>query len=721
MKPSAPQTVRDGPALALLSIIVIGWWAYPWLIPGHLARDGDSFYLFYPAVEFARAELLAGRIPLWDPRKFLGAPFAANLLIPVFYPPMTAALLLPQPFGLYLCMVGHFALGGALAYLAARRGFGVGRAGAMMAGLTFALCGSLAAHRAHPNQIMAAVWLPAVLLGGMKLVEAERPRRAATWLGLALGLQGLAGQPQFIIYSGVVLGVVVVGGAFRALFVGQIRQVGLVGRPFRGLLLAAVIGAGLSAVAILPARELSQHSVRRILDPSVATSFSLPWRALIGLLWPPYAPADATVGGWSFTEFAIFLGWVAPLLAVVGCLARRRAAGAWMLAALAVIGLLLALGDATPLHGWAMAVFPPLGLFRAPARAFILTALAVSVLAGFGVDAALHKRRARGIVAALFALQIAGFGYFRFVVAPDRYASRDVASLPGVETELPESESDRGRAFSMIGEIDYTNPSEAATVARVRTLHADLNAVKGVSIASGYEGGMLPMADFSRFFRHFGRSIYAPDPDPALLGLMGVRFLISDKPQEGSGLALRSRRVWPGVGRFIYDPAGEIAVYENRAWRGEVFERADWPGVDFDLLGASFDGRWSEERVPIVAPGAAELSRMAPRVSYRRPRAGVVEVELNDNAGGEILLSETWMPGWRAKIEGGGTVEGRRVAPFLIGFDLTPGARAARLVYRPRSFAVGAWISGVTALALLVFNGVAAYRRRSRASDESDV
>ena len=61
--------------------------------------------------------------------------------------------------------------------------------------------------------------------------------------------------------------------------------------------------------------------------------------------------------------------------------------------ALALFGFVVALGGNTPVHGWLTQLLPVYGSFRAPARIIVLWALALSVLAAFGLDALLLGRR----------------------------------------------------------------------------------------------------------------------------------------------------------------------------------------------------------------------------------------------------------------------------------------------------------------------------------------
>ena len=63
-------------ALGLLAASLVFY--YPLVFLGRALVDYDAFVYFYPQRVFLARSLLSGRIPLWDPYLFSGAPFLAN-------------------------------------------------------------------------------------------------------------------------------------------------------------------------------------------------------------------------------------------------------------------------------------------------------------------------------------------------------------------------------------------------------------------------------------------------------------------------------------------------------------------------------------------------------------------------------------------------------------------------------------------------------------------
>src|SRR5436190_1913629 len=66
---------------------------YPYFkAPAHVATpsnpaDTDSFHAVYPYHVYLGQQLRAGHLPLWDPTRFAGVPYAADISMGAFYPP----------------------------------------------------------------------------------------------------------------------------------------------------------------------------------------------------------------------------------------------------------------------------------------------------------------------------------------------------------------------------------------------------------------------------------------------------------------------------------------------------------------------------------------------------------------------------------------------------------------------------------------------------------
>ena len=95
-----PRSARISPdLLAFLGYFALTAAFYsPLLLGLHSFPPGDFTDHFLPFSLFQRAELLAGRLPLWNPYTFSGHPFLADVQAAVFYPLSNLVLALTLPW-----------------------------------------------------------------------------------------------------------------------------------------------------------------------------------------------------------------------------------------------------------------------------------------------------------------------------------------------------------------------------------------------------------------------------------------------------------------------------------------------------------------------------------------------------------------------------------------------------------------------------------------------
>ncbi len=345
---------------------------YPLVFLGRVLVDYDAFVYFYPQRVFLAQSLLAGRIPLWDPDLFLGAPFLANPQTAVLYPPSWLFLIGPVEVIYTVQLVLHAFLAAFFTYLLARHAFGIIPVAAALGGIAYAFGGFAVGQVGHLNQISAAAWLPAVLLAYNRFVVT----RGVAWLALgalALGLQLFAGHPQETYMTLIVLGIF-----------------GLVTAPWRNMRLLIIcgvagaamcaMGAVIAAAQLWPTLELAPLSIRGAgVNWADAVAGSLPSYLAVRALLPPY---------WimvPYTEYLGYVGVTAVTLALLGVLQGRARAVIFGLV-VAFLGVFLALGENNDAYAVVFATVPGFDTFRVPARWLLLWEFGAAVLAGVGAD-----------------------------------------------------------------------------------------------------------------------------------------------------------------------------------------------------------------------------------------------------------------------------------------------------------------------------------------------
>ncbi len=568
----------DAIALVALAALTL---AFFWKIAltNRVLAGVDVFAYFYPYRDFASEALRAGRLPLWNPYLFMGAPLLANSQAAVLYPLHWPLIWLSAPKQIAWSIVLHIWLAAAGTYLFARRATRLRPLAAFVAALVFALGGFLGAQVEHVNQLNASAWLPWLLLcldGAM-----GRGRRRGLALlggGAVVGLALLAGHTQaaYIVMAGAGLYALVVG-------LGQLRRARdrkwLAGLRGIGLLLGmGLMGAALAMGQLLPTLELSRLSVRSGgLPYNEAASFSLKpgliFKAFLPpLLWEP-----------PFTEYVAYVGLAGLALAALGTwmVLRRGRPGrpggpeatlppGGPALALALLGVFLAFGAYNPVYYLLYKLVPGLDLFRAPARWLLLYSLGAAVLAGIGLHGLLerkpgssparsHRLWSAGLVL-LLALELFVAGRRLAYNHPTAPAAFD--SMRTAPAHLLADESGEPFRFLSMSDIRY-DPGDLADLQAIYGPQLPEGEVYDLVVATkmkevlaynlplryrlhsvdGYDGGLLPIADYVTLERLFlAEEEIWPDgrlrqqlrqvPPARLLSLLNVKYVITDKVQD---------------------------------------------------------------------------------------------------------------------------------------------------------------------------------------------
>lgn len=396
-------------ALAVIGLTFLFFWKI--LLTNLILVGVDTFLYFYPYKQYAAEALRQGRLPLWNPHLFMGAPLLANSQVGLFYPLNWPFIWLDAPKQVAWSIGLHIALAGLLALAYARLSLRLSRAGALVVAVLFAFGGYLGAQVEHINQLNAAVWLPLLfLLTDLALAHPNRRWFWFLWLALVVAVTLLAGHAQTVFISLFGLGLYVVWRAVsdhwppfrrRPGWRDMFGFAGLLGRYLGPLAVASALAAALAAIQLVPTAELSGLSIRSGgLSFREAVSFSLRPTILHYSLLPPLGMDLSQILGEAFGEWVAYVGVTGLLLALLGAWQSVWQAQPRRFLFLAVAGLVLSLGLFTgPLYLALYTLVPGFNLFRVPARWLLLYSFGAAVLAGFGVDALLapacFRRRLR--------------------------------------------------------------------------------------------------------------------------------------------------------------------------------------------------------------------------------------------------------------------------------------------------------------------------------------
>lgn len=744
-------------ALTLLTLAILAFF-WPLLIAGRwIPRGGGDLVSFlWPMYRFAARSLRAGVVPLWNPYLYCGAPFVADNQSGAFYPLNLLVFALfgePSYVAMEALVVLHVWLAGVGLFLLAR-GLGLRRSAALAGGVAFALSDLFVTHIGNLNLSATAAWLPLLLL----LIHRALTGGGLAWAvgaGAVLAVAALAGHGQMLLF----LALTFVLYLLYRLAVDRrlgwrygLRTLGLAA-------LIVAVGVGGAALALLPAYEMAAHTDRGHLPYEEATRYSLPPRALIGLLAPDFygrGPAGFW-GPWERVEVG-YAGVATLVLAAAGVaagcsswLARLRPQASRLasrvpsprpaddrfptgfFALLVALALPVAMGRYTPLYGWLYRYVPTLDQLRAPARLILLVDLGLAGLAAYGLDRLLHRGQSapapRGIWVGVGAL-VAGGGVLavglpqaRTVPPPERVAQATAsvvvaAVLLGLSGSLVFL-ARRYRwgawlfpvllAADLIGlgatlEVEPNDPTLGFRHNDVVTfLRQDPNLFRIESAAGAWQ----PDAALVHGLYDIG-GIYNP------LGLapyQAYRWAVGERGAPlynltGVKYVLASKGKPPGDQRLVPVYAGnpEMDVYLNTValprallvYRSQVVP--DHAAAWEAIHAPEFDPAQTvvlEQGQPLIAD-PGDGERYIAFVRY-----GLNEVELavRTPVRGYLVLSDVYYPGWRAEVDGV-EVEMLRADYLFRAVPLRPGEHTVRMVFSPWTWRAGLGVSAVTWLGL---------------------
>ncbi|MBI3244657.1 MAG: hypothetical protein HYZ49_20455 [Chloroflexi bacterium] len=652
------------------------------------AQFSDLLISHWPNAEFLRRSLFEFRqFPLWNPSILGGAPFVADPLSGLWYPPNWLTTILPLPFAFNLLLILHLAWAGWGMFRWARAdGFGVWPS--LLGGLAFAGLPKLIAHvgAGHLSLVFAVSWSPWLLQKAEGKSTKEKLLASTIWAVIFLA------DVRWSVYA---------GAAMIILWLSRNRS----SASLRSLLLCVLLFFALTAGQWLPMLELVQQSSRAALTVEDANIFALRPSDLLGLFLP-------NLGG--FYELMTYTGIATLTLAVIGLFKSRDRVGRFAFIFLLAFAIWWSLGSDAGLFNL-LARLPGLGLLRVPSRAWFIVGLAACWFAvrgaavledGFRLAGRKWNLATVGLIAAGWILAIGGSAVaaksliglislalvltavlfslrFKQAViiltiimmsellwfnssliearpAPQSAAAEWLSRQPGKwrvyspSYSLPQLDAAR---FGL-EQVDGVNPIQlAGTVAFLRE-------ATGVN-ASGYSETQPPFKGGDQNAVVDVATVNANAvPSAERLGELNARFVISEFDLRGAGPALSMAE-----GFELQTQIGSTRIYKNTHDAGRVRGGA----LKF----------WSPNRIVVTTSGP-----------------------------GQVVLSEVWYPGWVAQVDGK-PVDVERAGLFR-AVTVNEGEHEVIFEFRPFVVYLGLAVSG---LAWLVVAGYFFYHQTQHKAD----
>jgi hypothetical protein len=402
--PGAPASGhRRGDLLAIailiaLPVIVFGIPA----VLGHAVLPGDDLTQNFPLRVLAGHEIRGGRLPLFNPYIWGGAPLLADWNAAAAYPLTLLFAALPGTLAWTLNMIVTWAVAG-LGMFCFLRALRLGSVPSLLGAVSFAFAGAMPAQVAHLGLVAGMSWVPLQLLAVLRLTETRDAASRLRWTAVLAGTFGLtilAGEPRAIADAGVII---VIYAAWRVIRLGRGPGPAAVSAAVGSVAGGLVLGVCLGAVQWLPGLAAIGTSQRGASSVALFNSGSLPHRWLLLMLVPDLLGGSGSLGqpaffaNYNLAEVTGYIG-ILPLVAaaaLLGRLRRRPRLPEWAIwHVMALVGFVLALGGNTP-AGSLLVRLPLFGGLRLQSRNILVADLALAVLFAYWADQPLSDKSRR--------------------------------------------------------------------------------------------------------------------------------------------------------------------------------------------------------------------------------------------------------------------------------------------------------------------------------------
>jgi len=358
--------------------------SYPQGVPFQNFLITDSLRQQLPWRQFCISQLQAGQIPWWNPYNFAGTPHLANFQSACFYP-----LNLFFWFTSFLnawnaLVVGQMILG-SLALYAFLRHHKLSQSSCLLGAITFIFSGFFIAWLEWNTAVHVAAWSPVILLSLDHLTR----RFSFKWsllLLVALVSQALAGYPQPWIYLSLLQGSYFLYLAFTQ---GKFKTSFLI-------ILIYLIFLAIISPQLISTWQFSLASNRLADQGDLLTKpdWFLPFPQLLQLIVPDFFGNPATLNYWgvfNYTEFVSFIGIIPAYFALNSLINKTPKSRIFFFGFFAALSLLLATKN--PISTLQFSLQLPLIGSSQPSRWLVITNLSLSILAAYGFDKFLSRKR----------------------------------------------------------------------------------------------------------------------------------------------------------------------------------------------------------------------------------------------------------------------------------------------------------------------------------------
>ena len=691
-----PQIMQQRMRLARRPVVIVVsiyallvcalWWR---VFLKHQVCAWDCVLEYWPDLRFETDSIRNGGLPLWCPWSLGGYPFYADLQSGLYAPVNWICIVAGVIAGAGAWTIQLKVMLTMLVGLCGMHWLSYARtrshAAAFVAAITYVVGSPVLVHK-NGAFLWPLMYLPFAVLAVGAFFDRPTLRRASL-LAIALWLCGSAGHPQGFFYD---LVVVTIYAGYRFIALGPERWLRFLRTGWTAVLLLIALCVALLFVMYWPSLTAIPLSERATRDLAYVVEGYIAKRSLYELFVPNLD------GNWQWDVYVGPLALVGVGWALIRAESRNARIELFLWAAIAWLGMDLALGRDGHTLEWFYRHVPGFTLFRIPYRHKVIFGFAAALLAGDGVAAAANARNWRetawmGSFALIWFIYARGAPWGALIVGQlailtiallRRWRSRwrwvlDVVVCAAVFFDLWHAGAGKLAILQDYprGTYDRIMETMPGVHDRWRYQVDDVSLPNGGTLpyAAAYTNELRELSGYSNPIT-FQRALDVQKralTSPLLLTHYGVRY------ELGARARTVDARPLAHVRGYEYRDVAPIA----RAYGAAV--RIEHPEDILRLLGviapSSLTTAYVEQDAPHDLPSSAFAPVDGTVVSYE---AGRVEIKIHLPAPGVVVVNESWFPGWDATVNGH-SAETFRANYLLIGVLAPAGDSELVLEFRP--------------------------------------
>lgn len=702
-------------AILIAALVMMGILSYP-LINGQIFLEDDIASVYIPFRHFFAESLKNGDDFIWIPNVYNGFYLQGESQTGMTHPLHIALykyLPFTQAFDLELLISYPFMFLGTILFL---RRWKLPLHAVLFGALLCTFSGYPTSRWLYIVHIGALAHAPWLLYCIDVVMRSKRPGKitlASFGVALLTASALLVGYPHIVFIFGLV------EGLYALFLLPQVPRLWTL--PL--LLWAKILAVCCAAIQLLPTYDLAMHSMRTAFDYESRMWGSQHPANLLQLVNPYFAQQRT----FRYVGYDTFYGGAVITLLVVWLLLRYRRLSVprpmvVCFGIAAALGAILSLGHYGYLYR-GVSLLPVFNMFRGAARHGAMFHLGWVFLATLAY-VELHRIRERGEKAPwrelwpLAALPIVSIGVVAAVALAHRYADTSALaeSLHGEFTPTANAAvgaaimigatglfaaACRGWRFGLLALLIFTFVDLGVYGLRHKTVGDYGEFIAGIEVPPGppdfgYEPNYLPtsnvMAPLMFGYRTAeGRASIEPRRH--------LDYYLNETPLRASGVKWVRVRVGANEELNRYAEAGiEWMELDDPMPRARLVTRiqvSDDPAADIESIELATTALVEKPlAIDVGEPGTVEVIE---------DRPGEIHLRVNAPTSQLLVLTESYYPGWRVRVDGK-SVETLRVNGDFLGCVVSAGEHSVDLIFDPDSWRYGKAITAAALLLTILFH-----------------